>query len=268
MSDNNGTSPQPGMVWDGAQWGWPTAGGWVGNNLSVSPTGNGQGSNPFSSANPFGSVSLDLGNAISGYDSWEVGDYLQKLWHEEQERLKWEREVAEAKQKAEETARKEAEDRARAQAEAEFKARVEAEAKANATTEGSKIGVSAAENKVREAQERINQAAEQIRQKNQQLASAIPPRDEKKTLVSMLTEMYQLDPTYLGQLDEEEGKLNNLQHQVDVVTAELTAAQQALNQANIDKGLADITLDAARKAEADARAQAAAEARARAETGG
>lgn len=265
MSDNNGTSPQPGMVWDGAQWGWPTAGGWVGNNLSVSPTGNGQGSNPFSSANPFGSVSLDLGNAISGYDSWEVGDYLQKLWHEEQERLKWEREVAEAKQKAEETARKEAEDRARAQAEAEFKARVEAEAKANATAEGSKIGVSAAENKVREAQERINQAAEQIRQKNQQLASAIPPRDEKKTLVSMLTEMYQLDPTYLGQLDEEEGKLNNLQHQVDVVTAELTAAQQALNQANIDKGLADITLDAARKAEADARAQAAAEARARAE---
>lgn len=265
MSDNNGTLPQPGMVWDGAQWGWPTAGAWDGNNLSVSPAGNGQGSNPFSSANPFGSVSLDLGNAISGYDSWEVGDYLQKLWHEEQERLKREREAAEAKQKAEETARKEAENRARAQAEAEFKARAEAEAKAKATAEGSKIGVSAAENKVREAQGRINQAAEQIRQKNQQLASAIPPRDEKKTLVSMLTEMYQLDPTYLGQLDKEEGKLNNLQHQVDVVTAELTAAQQALNQANIDKGLADITLDAARKAEANARAQAADEARARAE---
>ncbi|HEJ7970187.1 TPA: S-type pyocin domain-containing protein [Serratia marcescens] len=258
MSDNNGTSPQPGMVWDGAQWGWPTTGSWSGNDLTVTP------GNPFNSANPFGG-NIDLGNAISGYDSWEVGDYLQKLWHEEQERLKREREAAEARQRTEEAARKEAEERARAQAEAEFKAKAEAEAKAKATAEGSKIGVSAAENKVRESQERINQAAEQIRQKNEQLAAAIPPRDEKQKLVSMLTEMYQLDPSYLGQLEEEEGKLKSLQHQVDVVTAELTAAQQALNQANVDKGLADITLDAARKAEADARAQAEAEARARAE---
>ncbi|CAI1607191.1 S-type pyocin domain-containing protein [Serratia ficaria] len=263
MSDNNGTSPQPGMVWDGAQWGWPTTGNWNGNDLAVTPNGGGKG-NPFNSANPFGG-NIDLGNAISGYDSWEVGDYLQKLWHEEQERLKREREAAEAKQRVEEAARKEAEERARAQAEAEFKAKAEAEAKAKATVEGSKIGVSAAENKVRESQERINQAAEQIRQKNQQLASAIPPRNEKQKLVSMLTEMYQLDPSYLGQLEEEERKLNNLQQQVDVVTAELTAAQQALNQANVDKRLADITLDAARKAEADARTQAEAEARARAE---
>lgn len=170
MSDNNGTSPQPGMVWDGAQWRWPTTGSWSGNDLTVTP------GNPFNSANPFGgNGNIDLGNAISGYDSWEVGDYLQKLWHEEQERLKREREAAEARQKAEEAARKEAEERARAQA--------EAEAKAKAIAEGSKIGVSAAENKVRESQERINQAAEQIRQKNEQLAAAIPPRDEKQKLV-------------------------------------------------------------------------------------
>jgi multidrug efflux pump subunit AcrA (membrane-fusion protein) len=81
----------------------------------------------------------------------------------------------------------------------------------------------------------------------------------------MLTDMFNLDPTYLGPLEEEEAKLNNLQQQVDAATAELNAAQQALNQANVDKRLADVTLEAARKAEADARVQAEAEAKARAD---
>ncbi|CAI2539847.1 S-type pyocin domain-containing protein [Serratia liquefaciens] len=275
---NNGVPPQAGLVWepggDGVpgSWGWPTTGQWDGDTLTTSTTSpNNQGTT--GNGNHLAFPGLGFSDnptktpwaGILGGDSWDVLDAIQKEWHEQQEKIKQQKEAEEAKQKAEEAARKDAEDKARAQAEADFKARAEAEAKANAISEGAKIGVSAAENKVREAQERINQAAEQIRQKNEHLASTIPPRDEKKTLVSMLTDMFNLDPTYLGQLDEEDAKLNILQQQVDAATAELNAAQHALNQANVDKGLADVTLEAARKAEADARAQAEADARAKAE---
>ena len=272
---NNGVPPQAGLVWepggDGVpgSWGWPTTGQWDGDTLTTSPNDQGTTGNGNHLAFPGLGFSDNPTKTpwagILGGDSWDVLDAIQKEWHEQQEKIKQQKEAEEAKQKAQEAARKNSEEKARAQAEAEFRARAEAEAKANAISEGAKIGVSAAENKVREAQERINQAAEQIRQKNEHLASTIPARDEKKTLVSMLTDMFNLDPTYLGQLDEEEAKLNNLQQQVDAATAELNAAQQTLHQANVDKGLANVTLEAARKAEADARAQAEADARAKAE---